>query len=50
MLAERGVALVIIRALAGHVDFRTTRTYVVINRRKAESIAGLERHHHPLTA
>jgi len=28
MLAERGVAMEVIRALAGHIDIRTTQIYV----------------------
>jgi site-specific recombinase XerD len=44
MFAERGVALEVIRALAGHVDVRTTQIYVVVtDRRKADGIAALER-------
>jgi site-specific recombinase XerD len=40
MLAERGVALEVIRALAGHVDIRTTQIYVdVTDQRKADGIA-----------
>jgi site-specific recombinase XerD len=51
MLAERGVALEVIRALAGHVDVRTTQVYVdVTDQRKADGIAALERIHHPLAA
>jgi site-specific recombinase XerD len=51
MLAERGVALEVIRALAGHVDVRTTQIYVgVSDQRKADGIAALERRPHPLTA
>jgi integrase/recombinase XerD len=51
MLAERGVALEVIRALAGHVDVRTTQIYVdVTDQRKAEGIAALERAAHPLAA
>jgi integrase/recombinase XerD len=47
MLAERGVALEVIRALAGHVDVRTTQIYVdVSDRRKADGIAALERSRH----
>jgi len=50
MLAERGVALEVIRALAGHVDVRTTQIYVdVTDERKAQGIAALERTPHPLT-
>jgi site-specific recombinase XerD len=42
MLAERGVALEVIGALAGHVDVRTTQVYVdVTDQRKAEGIAAL---------
>jgi len=49
MLAERGVALEVIRALAGHVDVRTTQIYVdVTDERKADGIAALERRPHPL--
>jgi len=49
MLAERGVALEVIRALAGHVDVRTTQIYVdVTDERKADGIAALERRSHPL--
>jgi integrase/recombinase XerD len=51
MLAERGVAMEVIRALAGHVDIRTTQIYVdVTDERKAEGIAALERSRHPLAA
>jgi integrase/recombinase XerD len=50
MLAERGVAMEVIRALAGHVDIRTTQIYVdVTDKRKADGIAALERVPHPLT-
>jgi len=49
MLAERGVAMEVIRALAGHVDIRTTQIYVdVTDRRKADGIAALEQAPHPL--
>ena len=51
MLAERGVALEVIRALAGHVDVRTTQIYVAVtDERKADGIAALERAPHPLAA
>lgn len=51
MLAERGVAMEVIRALAGHVDIRTTQIYVdVTDQRKADGIAALERARHPLAA
>jgi site-specific recombinase XerD len=51
MLAERGVALEVIRELAGHVDIRTTQIYVdVTEQRKADGIAALERAPHPLAA
>ena len=51
MLAERGVAMEVIRALAGHVDIRTTQIYVdVSEHRKADGIAALERTRHPLAA
>jgi hypothetical protein len=51
MLAERGVALEVIRALAGHIDIRTTQIYVdVTDQRKADGIAALERKRHPLAA
>jgi site-specific recombinase XerD len=51
MLAERGVALEVIRELAGHVDVRTTQIYVdVTDKRKADGIAALERANHPLAA
>lgn len=51
MLAERGVALEVIRALAGHVDVRTTQIYVdVTDQRKADCITALERRPHPLAA
>lgn len=51
MLAERGVAMEVIRALAGHVDIRTTQVYVdVTDQRKADGIATLERTAHPLAA
>ena len=47
MLAERGVALEVIRALAGHIDIRTTQIYVdVADQRKADGIAALERISH----
>jgi integrase/recombinase XerD len=49
MLAERGVALEVIRALAGHVDVRTTQIYVdVTDARKADGIAALEATPHQL--
>jgi integrase/recombinase XerD len=49
ILAERGVALEVIRALAGHVDVRTTQIYVdVSDERKVEGIAALEHAPHPL--
>jgi integrase len=49
MLAERDVALEVIRELAGHVDVRTTQIYVdVSDRREDEGIAQLERTPHPL--
>jgi site-specific recombinase XerD len=48
MLAERGVALEVIRELAGHVDVRTTQIYVdVSDQRKNVGIAALERQRHP---
>jgi integrase/recombinase XerD len=51
MLAARGVAMEVIRALAGHVDVRTTQIYVdVIDQRKADGIAALEKTRHPLAA
>jgi integrase/recombinase XerD len=51
MLAERGVAMEVIRALAGHVDIRTTQIYVdVTDQHRADGIAALERHQHPLAA
>lgn len=51
MLAERGVALEVIRALAGHVDVRTTQVYVdVTDQRKADAITALEHTRHPLAA
>jgi len=51
MLAERGVALEVIRELAGHVDVRTTQIYVdVTDQRKADGIAALESSRHPLEA
>ncbi|HEV3483889.1 MAG TPA: tyrosine-type recombinase/integrase, partial [Vicinamibacterales bacterium] len=51
MLAERGVALEVIRALAGHIDIRTTQIYVdVTDQRKADGIAALEHIRHPLAA
>ena len=50
MLAERDVALEVIRELAGHVDVRTTQIYVdVSDQRKNEGIAALERAPHPLS-
>ena len=49
MLAERGVAMEVIRALAGHVDIRTTQIYVdVTDERKADGIAALERRRAPV--
>ncbi len=49
MLAERDIALEVIRELAGHVDVRTTQIYVdVSDQRKNEGIAALERTPHPL--
>lgn len=43
MLAERGVAMEVIRALAGHVDIPTTQIYVdVTDERKADGTAPLE--------
>ena len=51
MLAERGVALEVISALAGHIDVRTTQIYVdVTDQRKADGIAALESVRHPLAA
>jgi site-specific recombinase XerD len=51
MLTERGVAMEVIRALAGHVDIRTTQIYVdVTDQRTADGIAALEQTHHPLAA
>jgi len=51
MLAERGVALEVIRELAGHADVRTTQIYVeVTDQRKNEGIAALEQGRHPLAA
>ena len=51
MLAERGVALEVIRELAGHVDVRTTQIYVdVTDQRKVDGIAALEQAPHPLAA
>lgn len=51
MLAERGVALEVIRVLAGHIDVRTTQIYVdVTDRRKVDGIAALERNPQPLAA
>jgi site-specific recombinase XerD len=48
MLAERGVAMEVIRALAGHIDIRTTQIDVdVTDQRKADGIAVLERARHP---
>jgi len=50
MLAERDVSLEVIRALAGHVDVRTTQIYVdVTDERKADGIAALEKTPHPLS-
>jgi hypothetical protein len=41
----------VIRALAGHVDIRTTQLYVdVTDQRKADGLAALERTRHPLAA
>jgi site-specific recombinase XerD len=49
MLAERDVALEVIRELAGHVDVRTTQIYVeVTDERKSDGIGALERTPHPL--
>jgi site-specific recombinase XerD len=51
MLTERGVAMEVIRALAGHVDIRTTQIYVdVTDQRTADGIAALEQTRHPLAA
>jgi site-specific recombinase XerD len=51
MLAERGVTMEVIWALAGHVDIRTTQIYVdVTDQRKAAGIAALEHTAHLLTA
>jgi len=51
MLAERSVALEVIRALAGHVDVRTIQIYVdVTDQRKADGIGALERARHTLAA
>jgi integrase/recombinase XerD len=51
MLAERGVALEVVRALAGHIDIRTTQIYVdVTDQRKSDGIAALEQTRHPLAA
>jgi len=51
MLAERGVALEVITALAGHVRRPTTQIYVdVTDQRKADGIAALEGTRHPLAA
>ena len=51
MLAERDVALEVIRVLAGHVDVRTTQIYVdVSDQRKNDGIAALERTRHALAA
>ena len=51
MLAERDVALEVIRELAGHVDVRTTQIYVdVTDERKAAGIATLAGSQHPLAA
>jgi integrase len=51
MLAERGVALEVIGALAGHVNVRTTQIYVgVSGQRKADGISALKRICHPLAA
>jgi integrase len=50
MLAERDVALEVIRELAGHVDVRTTQIYVeVTDQRKSDGIAALEDTPHPLS-
>jgi len=49
MLAERGVALEAISALAGHVDVRTTQIYVdVSDQRKGDGISALEHIPDPL--
>ena len=49
MLAERGVALEVIRELAGHRDVRTTQIYVeVTDQRKNDGISALEQAAHPL--
>jgi site-specific recombinase XerD len=51
VLAERGVAMEVIRALAGHIDIRTTQIYVdVTDQGKVDGIAALERTPHPLAA
>jgi integrase/recombinase XerD len=50
MLAERGVALEVIRELAGHVDVRTTQIYVAVSdERKDDAIVTMERVAHPLS-
>jgi site-specific recombinase XerD len=49
MLAQRGVALDVIWALAGHANLQTTQIYVeVTDQRKGDAIAALERTVHPL--
>jgi site-specific recombinase XerD len=49
LLAQRGVALQVIKALAGHVDIRTTEIYLdVTEQRTADGIVALERAPHPL--
>ncbi|MEA2495259.1 MAG: integrase/recombinase XerD, partial [Thermoleophilaceae bacterium] len=51
MLAERGVALQVIKALAGHSDIRTTEIYLdVTEQRKADGIAERKRSPHPRAA
>jgi site-specific recombinase XerD len=51
MLAERGVALQVIKALAGHVDIRTTEIYLdVTEQRKADGSAARKRSPHPRAA
>ncbi|MDX6718767.1 MAG: hypothetical protein QOJ63_1021, partial [Solirubrobacteraceae bacterium] len=49
MLAERDVALEVIRELAGYVDVRTTQIYVeVTDERESDDIAALVRERHRL--
>jgi integrase/recombinase XerD len=51
LLAQRGVALQVIKELAGHVDIRTTEIYLdVTEQRKADDSAARKRSPHPRAA